>query len=67
MSAPTPMDAKLDEKLRKMYRDIVGSPIRMTFWGGMILDPDKVFVTEEQAERSARYLEKMLSTQRSQV
>lgn len=49
---------------QEVERDRRWASVSATFWGSLALDPDKVYVDEETAERSMRELEKLLSTER---
>jgi hypothetical protein len=55
------------EELIRAYEQKVENDRRLasvsaTFWGSLVLDPDKVYVDKVTADRSMRELEKLLSS-----
>jgi hypothetical protein len=58
--APEEIFSALEEEVRREWRR---KCLRVTFWGTMIVDPNYVFVTQEQAERSMKELERLVQTE----
>ena len=57
---PEEIISALEEEVRREWRR---KSLRVTFGGTMIVDPNYVFVTQEQAERSMRELERFVQTE----